>query len=936
MKKKLLIFSYLIISFIFAKAQVIYSTSQLSVTTQPLRSVFFTDTNTGYAVGNNGTIVKTINSGITWTTQLSGTDNQLFSIYFIDSNIGWIVGSNSTILKTINGGATWSSQITGFSNNHFSSVYFTDANTGYIVTLAGKIIKTIDGGNTWFSQKNQIQSALFSTCFVDSNTGYIVGGTGLNGGNPSSMIILKTTNGGNTWSAITNVITDGALFSVHFVNSSIGYAVGVKNNGLAAILKTTDGGNAWSETIVPTAYSLRSVYFIDENNGFCSGDGGLTFRTTDGGTTWIDISEIALKNKGLYSIFFINQSIGWQVCSNGTIIKYKSTIPVITLPTISTSAMSSITATTAFSGGNISSDGGESVTARGVCWSTSINPTIADSKTTDGNGIGTFTSSITGLIPNTSYYVRAYATNIVGTAYGNEISFTTNDQTIYGQPCPGMPTVTDIDGNVYNTVQIGGQCWIKENLKVTHYTDGSSIRSNLSNNEWKNDITGAYAIYPYSQVNGVSSDAEMLNSYGALYNWYVINDSRGVCPTGWEVPSYEQWNDLVLYLDPNADLNNSNQSSVAGGKLKDKSTAPQSHPRWDGPNTNATNETGFSAFPGGDRYEEGDFMQNGTDGRFWSSTSNSSCCSWAANLSYFSGSFTRIGSFKNHGYSIRCIKVSTTHTLTLPISPASAGTASGAGDYEVGEQVSITAAPAQGYLFVNWTLNGVIISTSTSFTYTMPAEDITIVANFEEVSTVSDGQPCPGVPTITDIDGNLYNTVKIGGQCWISENLKTTKYNDGSSIPIVTNSNEWSTIETPAYCWYQNDQNMYGETYGALYNWYTVNTGKLCPIGWRVPTDTEWTSLVNYAGYSFAGQKLKTTSGWVNGNGTNDYGFSASPGGNRWTFGFMLVGYHGSWWSSSQQGDYYAWYFNMNNNYIGVAKLNTGKYWGMSVRCIKN
>ncbi len=135
--------------------------------------------------------------------------------------------------------------------------------------------------------------------------------------------------------------------------------------------------------------------------------------------------------------------------------------------------------------------------------------------------------------------------------------------------------------------------------------------------------------------------------------------------------------------------------------------------------------------------------------------------------------------------------------------------------------------------------------------------------------------------TISDADGNTYATVAIGTQVWMKENLKSTKYNDGTSISLVTVASDWTALRTHGYCWYDNNVS-YQNIYGALYNWYTVNSGKLCPSGWHVPTDNEWTTLINYlGGASIAGSKLKEagTVHWVSPNiATNVSGFAGSPG----------------------------------------------------------
>ncbi|MBA7527477.1 hypothetical protein ES705_19653 [subsurface metagenome] len=176
----------------------------------------------------------------------------------------------------------------------------------------------------------------------------------------------------------------------------------------------------------------------------------------------------------------------------------------------------------------------------------------------------------------------------------------------------------------------------------------------------------------------------------------------------------------------------------------------------------------------------------------------------------------------------------------------------------------------------------------------------------------------------------------------MAENLKTTKYNDGTAIPLVTNSTEWDNLTTPGYCWYNNDEASYKNTYGALYNWYTVNTGKLCPTGWHVPTDSEWTILTDYlGGYSVAGGKLKETgtTHWNSPNtgATNESGFTALPGGYRTNSGaFNNVGSNGNWWSSTESSSTYAWHRSMNYSSSNVYRDYSGKSYGFSVRCVRD
>src|ERR1035437_2945754 len=189
--------------------------------------------------------------------------------------------------------------------------------------------------------------------------------------------------------------------------------------------------------------------------------------------------------------------------------------------TLTTTAASAITATTATSGGNITSNGGSTITARGVCWNASVSPTIANTNTNDGTGTGIFASSITGSTAGTIYYIRAYATNSAGTAYGNEILFTT---------LASIPSVT-----------ICTQVWMLNNLEVTTYRNGDPIPQVTDPAAWGLLSTGAWCWYNNDSATNAST-------YGKLYNWYAVNDPRGLAPTGWHVPSDAEWTTLSTCL----------------------------------------------------------------------------------------------------------------------------------------------------------------------------------------------------------------------------------------------------------------------------------------------------------------------------------------------------------------------------------------------------
>jgi uncharacterized protein (TIGR02145 family) len=192
--------------------------------------------------------------------------------------------------------------------------------------------------------------------------------------------------------------------------------------------------------------------------------------------------------------------------------------------------------------------------------------------------------------------------------------------------------------------------------------------------------------------------------------------------------------------------------------------------------------------------------------------------------------------------------------------------------------------------------------------------------------------------SIYDIQGNKYRTVQIGTQTWTAENLRSTKYNDGTDIPFVPDVNEWVSLSTPGYCWYNSDS----VGYGALYNWYVVGTGKICPQGWHVPTDDEWTTLSDYLGGSeVAGGMLKETgyTHWLKPNSaaTNETGFSALPSGYRsYGGGFNSIANYGFWWTSTEWSTSGAWYRDVYYGYSTIDRSNSHKRSGATLRCVKD
>ncbi len=195
---------------------------------------------------------------------------------------------------------------------------------------------------------------------------------------------------------------------------------------------------------------------------------------------------------------------------------------------------------------------------------------------------------------------------------------------------------------------------------------------------------------------------------------------------------------------------------------------------------------------------------------------------------------------------------------------------------------------------------------------------------------------------VKDIDGNVYPVITIGKQAWMAENLKTTKYNDGSPIPLITEDKAWKALKTPGYCWFDNNiENK--DVYGALYNWYTVDTKKLCPRGWHVPSASEWRIMISFLGdINTAGDKLKESGSahWKNSLSivTNDFEFTALPGGFRlYTGGFPdYWNSYAVWWSSTMCDEIQSWNWGLYFSSSRVFRGCDTKQAGLSVRCIED
>jgi len=595
-------------------------------------------------------------------------------------------------------------------------------------------------------------------------------------------------------------------------------------------------------------------------------------------------------------------------------------------PTVDTQSASSISATAATLSATFT-DGGSAVTATGFKYAT--NAALTGATSVAGSGTTSpFTGSLTGLTASTQYWAVGYATNAVGTSYGDTITFTTSAPP---SAC-GTSTVT-YDGHNYTTVQIGSQCWFKENLRNDNYNDGTAIPGSMDNATWTTTTSGAQAILDADSVANFAT-------YGRLYNWYAVNNAAGLCPTGWHVPTDAEWDSLTTFLGG---------LSGAGNAMKSTTGWPSG----DG----GTNSSGFSALPGGYRYgANGSFANQGSAGYWWSSSPSGTSASVRYLDSGYSSVFRSNASARG-GFSVRCLQ---------DAPPASSPTV----DTQAANSLTATAATlnatftdggsavtATGFKYATnsaLTTPTDVAGSGTTSPFTAALTGLTastqywavgyatnaVGTSYGDTITFTTSAPFAcGTSTVT-YDGHNYTTVQIGSQCWFKENLRNDNYNDGTAIPGNLNDATWTSTTSGA-------QTVYGQggpnealsltTYGRLYNWYAVtDAAGLCPTGWHVPSNWEWTTLE--AAVSSNANALKSNTGWASGDGgTNSSGFSALPGGlrNYYYGAFNFQGSYGYWWSSSLNGTY-VWYRTLYSGFSIIDRLSDLPRYGFSVRCVQD
>jgi uncharacterized protein (TIGR02145 family) len=580
------------------QAQIIALRSQITagqvafpkLTTSEITTITSTTVNAGGSISSDGNATVTAR-GVCWST----TANPTIALTTKTTD-GTGTGVFSSAITGLTANTTY--YVRAYATNSYGTGYgalvsFTTLPTVTTTVITSITATTANAGGSISSDGNATITAR-GVCWSTTS-------------NPTIALTTKTTNGTGT-GVFTSEITGLTAFTTYYVRAyatnSYGTSYGEEFSFSSLVVVAPSVTTSATTTITAKTANVGGSISSDGNatvtaRGVCWSTTAnptiaLTTKTTDGTGTGIFSNTITglTPNTTYYVRAYATNSFG---TSYGAQVSF--TTLTIVAPTLTTS-VTTIAVTTVNSGGSISSDGNATVTARGVCWSTTTNPTIAlATKTTDGTGTGVFTSAITGLAANTTYFVRAYATNSFGTGYGAQVSFTTSTVAI-------LPSVTIVPPpDFFDQTPIS---WTTKNLDVSTYSDGTVIPQVTDPTAWVNLTTGAWCYYDNDSTNRAI--------YGKLYNNYAVlgiyDDAslanpalrKQLAPMGWHVPTRQEWFDLrgMMNLNSALDLREAGNTNwfLSGGN----------------------NSSGFTGLPGGLRNTSGQFFTKGTNALWWSST----------------------------------------------------------------------------------------------------------------------------------------------------------------------------------------------------------------------------------------------------------------------------------------------------------------------------
>ncbi len=728
---------------------------------------------------------------------------------------------------------------------------------------------------------------------------------------------------------------------------------------------------------------------------------GLCWATHENPTTNDDFYQEAESGVGSFSISMTGLNIAttyyvraYAVTPNGTVYGDQQTFTTRDgIPTVTTDTVTSITGATASCGGTVTDNGGLNVTARGVCWSTSQNPTLSDSHTTDGSGLGDFTSSITGLSLSTTYYVRAYATTSAGTGYGEQVSFTTRN---------GIPTVTTVEvtsigsawaysgGNITDdgglAITERGVCWSlspSPTLANSHTINGSGAGS-FSSYMTGLSMSTTYYVRAYATNSFVTVYGNQLSfttaddyvyvdlglpsgtlwatcnigasgpeEYGDYFAWgetqpkdyydwsnYQHCNGNGNSLTKYCSDSsygYNGFTDNLTTLLPEDDVATVNWGSDWRTPTLEEWLELYYNITFEWTNQNGVNGLLFTAsngnslfIPSAGHFDGSTLVGVGDYSSCWSSSIQTSVPSSA--YFYFTYSGGVISTFRYLGFSVRPVRSSQPsiqdYSITITSSPTEGGTLSGGGIYQQGQSCTVIATANAGYTFANWTENGIVVSSDASYSFIV-SENRTLVANFTYIGGSNHEYVDLGLPS-----GLLWATCNVGAD-------SSEDYGDyfAWGETQTKNTYNWSTYQ---YC-NGNSSTLTKYCNNSNYGYYgfTDNLTTLLPeddaatanwgSDWRMPTKEEWQELYN-----------NTTCTWITQNGVNGKLFTASNGNSLflpaagWYFNSSLNNSYGSYWSSSLDTDSpdKAWYFHFTSG--GCYMLHNNRGYGRSVRAVRS
>ena len=682
-------------------------------------------------------------------------------------------------------------------------------------------------------------------------------------------------------------LTTTALSSITSVSVATGGSV--VNNGGAPI---TARGVVWDTLTNPLVTKNRSI------NGSIN-------------NIFLDTIRGLAGSRIYYVRSYATNSAG---TAYGNEVSFTTLIPVV--PTVTINPIDLITNVSARSGGAISSDGGAAILSKGIVWSTFPNPTISNSKTTDGSGLAPFTSQLTGLLGDSVYYVRAYATNATGTGYSSQLNFTAITAvlaTVTTNPITSITSNSAISGgNVTasggGVISARGVVWNTSPAPtLSHFktTDGTGTGTFTSNLTSLTPPGTTYYVRAY-----------VTNSIGTSYGNEVTFTTLAVAPTVITKP--------VTAITPT--------SATSGGTITLTGGAPHS--------------------------EKGVVYGTATNPTILNTklVDNTVGLDWVSNIIGLTGNtkyYVRAYATNVIGTSYGVLDSFTTSpiipTLTTTIVTAITQTSSiSGGNISSNGGSPITARGIVWSKTVNPVLGTPSTSTDGAVTTGAFTSNVTNISSgityyvrayaTNAIGTAYGSQQIFTSLPIIDSSNNQYTTININGLEWFRENLKTSKYANGVVIENVPVAGDWGLRTTGAWVYYDNDVNN-DIIYGKLYNWYAVSDVRgLCPTGSRVATDADWTSLTAlYGNDAAAGNELKATTLWTTPNvNSNTSGFGALPGGGRGGLNFGDLNNKGFWWTSTP--------FDANNSYARRLEYNTDtvtRYaendkFGFSVRCVKN